>query len=74
MNLSRKAGVHPALALDKANAKFARRFKDVERLAAARGLEVGRATLEELDSLWDEVKSGEVGPPQGDEGRGKREA
>ena len=74
VNLSRKAGVHPALALDKANAKFARRFKDVERLAAARGLEVGRATLEELDSLWDEVKSGEVGPPQGDEGRGKREA
>src|SRR5437867_7357495 len=67
VNLSRKAGVHPALALDKANIKFARRFKEVERLAASRGLKVGEASLEELDALWDEVKGRE-------EGRGKREA
>lgn len=56
VNLSRKAGVHPALALDKANVKFARRFGAVERMAAARGLKVGGATLEQLDALWDEVK------------------
>lgn len=56
VNLSRKAGVHPALALDKANVKFARRFGAVERMAAERGLKVGQATLEELDALWDEVK------------------
>jgi MazG family protein len=56
VNLSRKAGVHPALALDKANVKFARRFGTVERMAAARGLEVGQATLQQLDELWDEVK------------------
>ena len=59
VNLSRKAGVHPALALDKANVKFARRFASVERMAADRGLKVGAATLEQLDSLWDEVKKGE---------------
>ncbi len=59
VNLSRKAGVHPALALDKANVKFARRFAGVERLAAERGLKVGHATLEQLDSLWDEIKAGE---------------
>jgi MazG family protein len=59
VNLSRKAGVHPALALDKANVKFARRFANVERIAAERGLKVGEATLEQLDSIWDEVKNNE---------------
>ena len=59
VNLSRKAGVHPALALDRANAKFARRFQEVERLAVERGLKVGEASLAELDALWDEVKSRE---------------
>jgi nucleoside triphosphate diphosphatase len=56
VNLCRKADVHPALALDKANVKFAERFRGVERMAAERGLVVGDATLEELDALWDEVK------------------
>jgi len=56
VNLCRKAGVHPALALDRANIKFARRFGGVERLARERGLKVGEATLEQLDALWDEVK------------------
>jgi MazG family protein len=59
VNLSRKAGVHPALALDKANVKFARRFGAVEVMAAARGLKPGEASLEQLDALWDEVKDGE---------------
>jgi MazG family protein len=60
VNLCRKAGVHPALALDRANAKFARRFKRVEELARERGLRVGAVTLEELDRIWDEVKEGET--------------
>ena len=59
VNLCRKAGVHPALALDKANVKFAHRFGAVETMAAGRGLTVGKASLEELDALWDEVKSRE---------------
>ena len=59
VNLCRKASVHPALALDKANVKFANRFGAVERMAAERGLKVGEATLEQLDALWDEVKLGE---------------
>ena len=59
VNVCRKAGVHPALALDKANDKFANRFGAVEKMAAARGLIVGKASLDELDALWDEVKAGE---------------
>ena len=59
VNLCRKAGVHPSLALDKANAKFQTRFEAIERLAAARGIDVKTAGLEALDKLWDEVKAGE---------------
>ena len=56
VNLCRKAGVHPALALDRANAKFQARFEEVERLASTRGIDVKTAGLAVLDSLWDEVK------------------
>jgi uncharacterized protein YabN with tetrapyrrole methylase and pyrophosphatase domain len=59
VNLCRKAGVHASLALDKANAKFARRFGEVERLAAERGVPVATAGLTALDALWDEVKQRE---------------
>ncbi|MDQ8153539.1 MAG: nucleoside triphosphate pyrophosphohydrolase [Gemmatimonadota bacterium] len=59
VNLCRKCGVHPALALDKANSKFQRRFEGIERLAGERGIEVKTAGLETLDRLWDEVKRGE---------------
>lgn len=57
VNLCRKAGVHASLALDKANWKFEERFREVERLARERGIDVGSAGLEALDSLWNEVKS-----------------
>jgi ATP diphosphatase len=56
VNLCRKLGVHPSLALDKANVKFATRFKGVEELARARGIDVTSAGLEVLDGLWNEVK------------------
>src|SRR5215213_4218086 len=56
VNLCRKLGVHPSLALDKANVKFAGRFQGIERLARERGVEVRSAGLEVLDALWDEVK------------------
>ena len=59
VNLARKAGVHPALALDGANKKFARRFQGIEKLAAERGISVADAGLSVLDSLWDEVKRSE---------------
>ena len=56
VNLCRKLGVHPSLALDRANIKFAGRFQDVEDLAKSRGIEVGTAGLEVLDGLWNEAK------------------
>jgi nucleoside triphosphate diphosphatase len=56
VNLCRKAGVHASLALDKANAKFEKRFREVESEVRSRGLEMGSLSLEELDSIWDSVK------------------
>ncbi|HWN19301.1 MAG TPA: nucleoside triphosphate pyrophosphohydrolase [Gemmatimonadales bacterium] len=57
VNLARKAGVPPGLALDRANRKFRQRFEGIERLAAERGIDVQSAGLDVLDGLWNEVKS-----------------
>jgi MazG family protein len=59
VNLARKAGVQPGSALDSSNRKFRERFEKVEALAVRRGLNMGEATLEELDEIWDEVKEEE---------------
>jgi len=60
VNLARKARVQPATALDRANAKFRRRFAAIEALAAKRGIDVPTAGLEALDRLWDEAKARET--------------
>jgi MazG family protein len=61
VNVARKAGVHPSLALRHATDKFVRRFRAIETLAAQRGIEMGAAPLAALDALWDEVKVSEAG-------------
>jgi nucleoside triphosphate diphosphatase len=57
VNLARKSGVQPGLALDRANRKFRSRFEELERLAERRAIDLGTAGLEILDRLWDEVKA-----------------
>jgi MazG family protein len=57
VNLARKLAIDPRSALEQANDKFRRRFEAMERLAGQRGVEIGRAGLDELDKLWDEVKA-----------------
>jgi MazG family protein len=59
VNLSRKLGVPPGLALDRANRKFRERFGRVEALAAERCIDLHAAGLEVLDRIWDEVKAAE---------------
>ena len=56
VNLARKLKIDPRAALEQANTKFQRRFDAVQRLAERRGIDMRRATLAELDRLWDEVK------------------
>src|SRR5712691_2736283 len=61
VNLARKLAIDPRAALERANDKFKRRFEGVERLAAERDVDIGRASLEQLDRLWDEIKAAEGG-------------
>src|SRR5256712_12795400 len=56
VNLARKLAIDPRAALERANEKFVRRLERVERLAAARGLVMGQASLDQLDALWEDVK------------------
>ncbi len=56
VNLVRLCGVHSAPALDSANRKFRRRFERLEELAKSRGVDIPGASLEELDTIWNDVK------------------
>jgi len=58
VNVSRFIGVEPEQSLGAATGKFIARFAGVEELAAARGIDMASASLEELDRLWDQVKAG----------------
>ena len=59
VNLGRHLGLDPENALRATNAKFTRRFEKVEEKLADRGKIPSQSTLEEMDALWDEVKSDE---------------
>jgi len=61
-NLARKLDIEPESALRGACAKFERRFRRVELLAASRG--TGTA-IEELEALWQEVKREDGSPRSG---------
>ncbi|HEV8376845.1 MAG TPA: MazG nucleotide pyrophosphohydrolase domain-containing protein, partial [Candidatus Polarisedimenticolia bacterium] len=65
VNLARKAHVAPSLALDRANLKFQQRFREVERRALEKGLEVETAGLEKLDELWEAAKMREESRGEG---------
>ena len=55
-NLARHLGVDPEAALRRANAKFLRRFAEIERGLEAQGRSPEDATLADMDALWDEAK------------------
>lgn len=57
VNVSRFIKVDAEEALTAASDKFLARFVDVEKLAKEREIDMKEASLEELDALWDEVKS-----------------
>jgi len=55
-NVSRHLGVNPEIALKETNKKFLRRFRFIERKLKSEGKELGKASLEEMDRIWDEAK------------------
>jgi nucleoside triphosphate diphosphatase len=58
-NIARHLKLDPEAALRGANAKFVRRFKNIETALARDGRKPEDATLEEMDVLWDEAKAAE---------------
>ena len=57
VNACRIYGVDPSVALRKACDKFQRRFTYMETEASARGLDLGKMSLAEMDAIWDEGKA-----------------
>jgi nucleoside triphosphate diphosphatase len=55
-NLARHVGADPESALAAANAKFERRFHDVEAGLASDGKTPAQATLDEMEAHWQAVR------------------
>lgn len=60
VNLSRHLNVNPERALQKANKKFERRFRKVEKNVLEQGKEISNCSLEQLDQEWNIVKKMEL--------------
>ncbi len=58
-NLSRKLGVNPEEALKRSLEKFRRRFTAMEKFFRSRGKDLREVSLEEMDRVWEEIKTGE---------------
>jgi nucleoside triphosphate diphosphatase len=58
-NLARKLNVDPEAALRAANAKFERRFRGMEALAANSGQALETLDLDAQERLWQDIKRGE---------------
>jgi tetrapyrrole methylase family protein/MazG family protein len=56
-NIARHLSVEPEAALKLTNRKFRRRFRHIERSLRTRGRELGSATIEEMEELWQEAKT-----------------
>ena len=59
VNVARKMGIDAEAALRASNAKFRRRFAEVERAAWAEGRAVEDLTLDEMEALWQKAKKQE---------------
>lgn len=63
VNLVRAHGIAPEDALRLANAKFETRFRAMEALAAAQGIDFAGLSLDEQEALWQAVKRSETTKP-----------
>ena len=55
-NLARKVGVDPETALLGCNRKFEKRFRHIEAKLAEKGRTLSEASLDEMESYWQEAK------------------
>ena len=59
VNVARKMGIDAESALRASNAKFRRRFAEMEQAAWAQGRSVENLTLDEMETLWQSAKEHE---------------
>lgn len=59
-NLARHAKVDPGAAMRRANHKFERRFRSMEQMAAADGVQLADLSLGAQDAYWDRAKAAEA--------------
>ncbi len=57
VNLSRKLGFDADTALRKSNEKFTMRFKKLEQYYKRNGMDLNHSDLEEMDAVWDKIKT-----------------
>ncbi|MBQ9310352.1 MAG: nucleoside triphosphate pyrophosphohydrolase [Bacteroidales bacterium] len=57
VNAARLYDIDPSVALDKACGKFRRRFGYLEEQTLAKGMDLKRMTLAQMDEIWDEGKA-----------------
>jgi tetrapyrrole methylase family protein / MazG family protein len=60
INLARFLGVDPEIALKNANAKFTRRFREMERLAEDSGRNLSDVSRAEMEAFWENAKRSEL--------------
>jgi MazG family protein len=57
VNMARKLGIEPELALEHANQRFIARFQHMEKSAATKNRKLEDLISEDLEDLWREAKS-----------------
>ena len=60
VNLARFLKTDPEIAMKKANTKFSRRFREMERIAREKGTTLPEIPREQLESLWEQSKQSEA--------------
>ena len=60
VNLCRRRGIDPEIALDAANRKFERRFNAVEHHLREEGVSLQEASAERMEAAWQRVKQEEA--------------
>lgn len=60
VNIARYQGINSEEALSRTIAKFIRRFREIERRVRASGRTLAECGLDEMDSIWNEVKRDEA--------------
>ena len=60
INFARFLHIDPEIALKKANAKFAQRFREMERLAAQTGRQLASVSRPEMEAFWESAKRNEL--------------